>query len=210
MHGGRGNHRYTVEAGEDRHPHRSEWGGKSTVLKCLSGLVPSCRLGRSEFEGKTHLRLLPAERIADLGIIHTPGGAAGLSPGMTVLENLRRSGTYPWRTKASTRFEADLDRVFQLFPVFGNDRAQAGWSMSGREQQMLAIGRSLMSRPKILLLDEPSLGLAPLIIEPLPNHCYEINKEESVTILARRTERAHGAADGLSRVRHRERAHRPA
>jgi branched-chain amino acid transport system ATP-binding protein len=81
------------------------------------------------------------------------------------------------------RFEADLERVFRLFPVLRQRQDQASWSMSGGEQQMLAIGRSLMGHPKILLLDEPSLGLAPLIIENLFQTITRINQEESVTIL---------------------------
>jgi branched-chain amino acid transport system ATP-binding protein len=153
--------------------------GKSTILKCLSGLVPPAS-GEIRFEGKPISRL-PAERIATLGIIHTPEGRR-VFPGMTVLENLE-VGTYPWRTRASTRFEADLERVFRLFPVLRQRQDQASWSMSGGEQQMLAIGRSLMGHPKILLLDEPSLGLAPLIIENLFQTITRINQEESVTIL---------------------------
>jgi branched-chain amino acid transport system ATP-binding protein len=169
----------TVQAGEIVTLIGANGAGKSTVLKCLSGLLPPTT-GDIEFEGRS-IGALPAEQIAGLGIIHTPEGRR-IFPGMTVDENLE-VGTYPWRTKASTRFDTDLDRVFRLFPNLRERRMQAGWSMSGGEQQMLAIGRSLMSRPKILLLDEPSLGLAPLIIEHLFQTITRINREEGVTIL---------------------------
>jgi branched-chain amino acid transport system ATP-binding protein len=169
----------SVESGEIVTLIGANGAGKSTILKCLSGLV-SPASGEIWFDGKS-ISSLPAERIATLGIIHTPEGRR-VFPGMTVLENLE-VGTYPWRTKASIRFDEDLERVFRLFPVLRQRQAQAGWSMSGGEQQMLAIGRSLMSHPKILLLDEPSLGLAPLIIENLFHTISRINQEERVTIL---------------------------
>mgnify|MGYP005812511241 CR=1 FL=1 len=184
----------TVQSGEIVTLIGANGAGKSTILKCLSGLVPPAA-GAVEFEGKS-IAALPAERIAALGIIHTPEGRR-IFPGMTVHENLE-VGTYPWRTRAATPFDTDLERVFRLFPVLRERETQPGWSMSGGEQQMLAIGRSLMSRPKILLLDEPSLGLAPLIIENLFQTIARINKEEGVTILLVE-QNAHVALQAASR-----------
>ncbi|MDB5901440.1 MAG: livF 9, partial [Betaproteobacteria bacterium] len=114
-----------------------------------------------------------------LGIAHSPEGRR-VFPGLTVFENLELGAT-PWRRRRDS-IDADVERVFELFPRLKERRRQLAWSMSGGEQQMLAVGRALMGRPKLLLLDEPSLGLAPIIVEQLFDRIVDINRL-GVTIL---------------------------
>ena len=114
-----------------------------------------------------------------LGIAHSPEGRRVFSE-LSVLDNLEVGAT-PWRRRRDS-ISDDLDRVFTLFPRLAERRSQLAWSMSGGEQQMLAVGRALMGRPKLLLLDEPSLGLAPIIVEQLFDKIVEINRL-GVTIL---------------------------
>ncbi|HGL4259970.1 ABC transporter ATP-binding protein [Burkholderia dolosa] len=132
--------------------------GKSTLLRAISGLLPV--EGDIEFDA-IDLRGSSPERRAQIGIAHVPEGRR-IFPGLTVRENLE-VGAYVRRR--STGRKDDLDMVFQLFPRLKERHKQLGWSLSGGEQQMLAIGRALMGRPKMLLLDEPSLGLAPRLAE---------------------------------------------
>jgi branched-chain amino acid transport system ATP-binding protein len=132
--------------------------GKSTLLRAISGLLPV--EGDVEFDA-IDLRGSSPERRAQIGIAHVPEGRR-IFPGLTVRENLE-VGAYVRRR--STGRKDDLDMVFQLFPRLKERHKQLGWSLSGGEQQMLAIGRALMGRPKMLLLDEPSLGLAPRLAE---------------------------------------------
>jgi branched-chain amino acid transport system ATP-binding protein len=132
--------------------------GKSTLLRAISGLLPV--EGDVEFDA-INLRGSSPERRAQIGIAHVPEGRR-IFPGLTVRENLE-VGAYVRRR--STGRKDDLDMVFQLFPRLKERHKQLGWSLSGGEQQMLAIGRALMGRPKMLLLDEPSLGLAPRLAE---------------------------------------------
>jgi branched-chain amino acid transport system ATP-binding protein len=151
--------------------------GKTTLLRAISGLVKP-RSGSSSFDGRS-MEGMTAERRVRLGLAHAPERRR-IFPGLTVLENLEVA-TAAWRGLGA-RIDTDLDRVFQLFPRLRERRAQYGWSLSGGEQQMLAVGRALMSRPKVLLLDEPSLGLAPLIAEEVYDRLAEIGKM-GVTIL---------------------------
>jgi branched-chain amino acid transport system ATP-binding protein len=144
--------------------------GKSTVLKAISGLVPLTS-GEIWFQGK-RIDGMPTHEIVNLGITQVPEGRR-LFPYMSVLANLRL-GAYLRRDK--TGVESDLDTIFKLFPRLKERRSQKAGSLSGGEQQMLAIGRGLMARPKLLLLDEPSLGLAPIIIEELASVIRDINK----------------------------------
>lgn len=150
--------------------------GKSTLLDTISGLVHPSQ-GRIEFEGKDISALEPFQ-IVDLGISQTPEGRR-IFQDMTVLENLI-AGSY--NRKARSMKEENFRRVYQLFPILKERRAQLANTLSGGQQQMLAIGRSLMSNPKIMLLDEMSLGLAPLIIDELYKVLQEI-RQRGITIL---------------------------
>src|ERR671932_2934276 len=151
--------------------------GKTTTMKTVSGLRP-VRAGRIVFDGQdiTHL---PAHKRVELGITQSPEGR-GCFPGMTVLENLEM-GAYTRKDRKATAAE-DLDRVYSLFPRLKERSGQSAGTMSGGEQQMLAIGRALMGRPKLLLLDEPSMGIAPILVERIYETIAEINKQ-GMTIL---------------------------
>jgi branched-chain amino acid transport system ATP-binding protein len=150
--------------------------GKTTVMRAISGIRPVAS-GRIRFNGEDITKLRADLRVIR-GISQSPEGR-GVFPGMTVQENLDM-GAYTRRdTKA---IASDLERVFGLFPRLQERRKQAGGTLSGGEQQMLAVGRALMSRPKLLLLDEPSMGLAPLLIRQIFNIITEI-AEQGTTIL---------------------------
>ena len=151
--------------------------GKTTILKTISGLRPVTS-GSITFDGED-INKIPAHQRVDLGISQVPEGR-GIFPGMTVLENLEM-GKFNRKDRKS-EMDEDLDRVYFLFPRLKERTAQAGGTLSGGEQQMLAIGRALMARPKVLLLDEPSMGLAPQMIANIFRIITEINKQ-GVTIL---------------------------
>ena len=151
--------------------------GKTTILKTISGLRPISR-GSITFDGKD-INKIPAHKRVDLGISQVPEGR-GIFPGMSVLENLEM-GKFNRKDRKS-EMQEDLDRIYFLFPRLKERTAQAGGTLSGGEQQMLAIGRALMARPKVLLLDEPSMGLAPQMIANIFRIITEINKQ-GVTIL---------------------------
>ena len=151
--------------------------GKTTILKTISGLRPVSS-GDITFDG-TSLKKIPAHHRVDLGLSPVPEGR-GIFPGMTVLENLEM-GKFN-RKNRKAEMDEDLDRVYTLFPRLKERTSQAGGTLSGGEQQMLAMGRALMARPKVLLLDEPSMGLAPQMIANIFRIITEINKQ-GVTIL---------------------------
>lgn len=151
--------------------------GKTTTLKTISGLRPVSS-GTIVFDGQD-ISKLPAHDRVRLGISQAPEGR-GIFPGMTVLENLEM-GKYHLKMKQAEIAE-DLEKVYGLFPRLKERATQAGGTLSGGEQQMLAIGRALMARPKVLLLDEPSMGLAPQMIANIFRIITEINKQ-GVTIL---------------------------
>lgn len=151
--------------------------GKSTTLRTISGLVRPTR-GSIKYEGR-ELTTVAAERIVAMGIAHVPEGRR-VFPLMTVTENLEL-GAFTRNHAAAVR--DDLDHVFTLFPRLAERRTQAAGTMSGGEQQMLAIGRALMARPKLLLLDEPSMGLAPLIVENIFRIIQDINDEGTTVLL---------------------------
>ena len=150
--------------------------GKSTLLRSISGLVPS-RSGRITFEGRDITRVPPHEVVA-LGISQSPEGRMVFA-NLTVEDNLEL-GAYRRRDRAAIR--ADQEAVYRLFPRLLERRRQISGTLSGGEQQMLAIGRALMSRPRLLLLDEPSLGLAPLLVREIFRTILEINRS-GVTVL---------------------------
>lgn len=147
------------------------------MLKTISGLRPVSS-GQIIFNGED-ISKMPAHKRADLGLAQAPEGR-GIFIGMSVLENLEM-GKYNRKDRKSEMSE-DLEKVFHLFPRLKERISQVGGTLSGGEQQMLAIGRALMARPKVLLLDEPSMGLAPLMIANIFNIITEINKT-GVTIL---------------------------
>ena len=149
--------------------------GKSTLLMTICGR-PQAAQGRVLFDG-TDITQLPTHRIMRRGIAHAPEGRR-IFPRMTVLENLQMGAT----VAEPQGFAEDLRRVFALFPVLERRQRQRGGTLSGGEQQMLAIGRALMSRPRLLLLDEPSLGLAPLIVKQIFEVIREINEQQKVTV----------------------------
>jgi len=146
--------------------------GKTTTMRTISG-VRSVVQGSVKFEGKDITKMAPHERVK-LGICQAPEGR-GIFPGMTVRENLDM-GTYV-RGGNTTEKAADLEHVFHLFPRLQERITQLGGTLSGGEQQMLAIGRALMSRPRLLLLDEPSMGLAPMLIAQIFEIIKQINSE---------------------------------
>ncbi|MBY0613515.1 MAG: ABC transporter ATP-binding protein [Beijerinckiaceae bacterium] len=152
--------------------------GKTTTLAAISGLVRP-RSGRIAWMGE-EISTLPVETIVRRGLAHCPEGRR-IFPGLTVRENLISGASARRHDKAEVA--QDLDRIFDLFPRLKERIGQRGWSLSGGEQQMLAIGRALMSRPKLLMLDEPSLGLAPIIIEQMFDRILELNRSTGLAIL---------------------------
>ena len=166
----------TVEEGEIVTLIGSNGAGKSTTLRSISGLTPP-RSGSIQFAGQ-EIGEMPPQEIVALGISLSPEGRH-IFPRMTVQENLDL-GAYLRRD--SNGVSEDLDRVFDLFPRLKERQRQKAGTMSGGEQQMLAIGRALMAEPKLLLLDEPGMGLAPILVERIYETIEEINKR-GVTIL---------------------------
>ena len=151
--------------------------GKTTLFKSISGTVTP-GAGKIEFEGRDLLAVPPAER-AHLGIAHVPEGRQVFAS-LTVLENLEM-GAYALRGRADWR--RNLDRIFSLFPVLAERRRQLAGTLSGGEQQMLAIGRGIASAPRLLLLDEPSMGLAPTIADLIFDRIAALHREDRVTLL---------------------------
>jgi branched-chain amino acid transport system ATP-binding protein len=154
--------------------------GKTTLLKTISGLL-SARGGEILFE-KQDLRKLPAERIVLLGCSLVPEGRQLFAP-LTVRENLILGASVQYRRKRREEVAEDLGRVFGLFPRLKEREEQLAGTLSGGEQQMLAIGRALLSRPRLLLLDEPSMGLAPRMVREIFAHIAGLRKEFGLTIL---------------------------
>ncbi|MBC7136821.1 MAG: ABC transporter ATP-binding protein [Oceanibaculum nanhaiense] len=150
--------------------------GKSTLLMTICG-SPQARTGSIVYDGVDITRM-PTHEIMRMGMAQSPEGRR-IFPRMTVMENLQMGAT----TTDPAYFDQDIEKVFTLFPRLKERRGQRGGTLSGGEQQMLAIGRALMSRPRLLLLDEPSLGLAPLVVKQIFGAIKQINEEEGMTIL---------------------------
>jgi branched-chain amino acid transport system ATP-binding protein len=166
--------------------------GKSTTLRAISGLVPPVS-GEIRFRGEVISRLSPAA-VVRKGVVHCPEGRRIFSR-LTVRENLRL-GYYTRRDAAEERNA--LERIYGLFPILRERQNQLGETLSGGEQQMLAIGRALMIRPELLLLDEPSLGLAPLVVEKIFETIESINKEGTAVLLVEQN--AHLALQAAARA----------
>jgi branched-chain amino acid transport system ATP-binding protein len=150
--------------------------GKSTLLMTICG-TPRAKRGSITFEGRD-ITGIATHELVKLGIAQSPEGRR-IFPRMTVLENLQMGAT----TANPAHTAEDLARVFKLFPILEKRQGQRGGTLSGGEQQMLAIGRALMSRPRLLLLDEPSLGLAPLLVKQIFTTIKEINERDGMTVL---------------------------
>jgi len=151
--------------------------GKTTTLRAISGLMPALE-GQVLFEGRSLAGLGPSH-IVELGVAHVPEGRQ-LFTNMTVEENLEMGAYLP---RARAALDAGVRRVTALFPRLGERRQQVAGTLSGGEQQMLAIGRALMSRPRLLILDEPSLGLAPLLVKAIFEAVQRINAEGTTVLL---------------------------
>jgi branched-chain amino acid transport system ATP-binding protein len=167
----------TVDEGEVVTLIGSNGAGKSTTLRSISGITPP-RAGTIKFDG-TEIGEVPPQEIVQLGISQAPEGRH-IFPRMTVRENLEL-GAY--LRKDRSEIEKDMDRVYGLFPRLKERERQKGGTMSGGEQQMLAIGRALMARPKLLLLDEPSMGIAPILVERIYETIAEINRQGTTILL---------------------------
>ncbi len=165
--------------------------GKTTTLKTISGLR-KVRLGKIIFDGKDISSLPPHERVG-LGISQSPEGR-GIFVGMSVRENLEM-GAYVRKDVGSAAYHADFDRVMALFPRLEERIGQVAGTMSGGEQQMLAIGRALMAKPRLILLDEPSMGLAPKLIQQIFAIVSEINQQGTTVLLVEQN-----AAQALKRA----------
>jgi len=164
-----------VNAGEIVTLIGSNGAGKSTLMMTICG-TPRARAGSIHFDGKD-ITKTAVHKIAQLGISQSPEGRR-IFPRMTVLENLQMGAT----VSDPKYFDEDLARAFKMFPILEKRQAQRGGTLSGGEQQMLAIARALMSRPRLLLLDEPSLGLAPLIVKQIFEAIKELNRTEGLTV----------------------------
>ncbi|WP_345764263.1 ABC transporter ATP-binding protein [Diaminobutyricibacter sp. McL0608] len=168
---------FSVDEGEIVSLIGANGAGKSTTMKTISGLLNPSK-GTLMFEGEDITKMKAHIRVVR-GISQAPEGR-GIFPGMTVMENLDMGA---FGRKDRSGMEADFDRVFSLFPRLAERRTQAGGTMSGGEQQMLAIGRALMSSPRLLLLDEPSMGLAPQFIKQIFSIITEINQQGTTILL---------------------------
>jgi branched-chain amino acid transport system ATP-binding protein len=153
----------------------SNGAGKSTLMMTIFG-TPRARAGKIVFDGQD-ITQMPTHEIARLGIAQSPEGRR-IFPRMTVLENLQMGATI----NKMEFFAEDVAKIYKLFPILEKRSSQRAGTLSGGEQQMLAIGRALMARPRLLMLDEPSLGLAPLIVKQIFEAIRELNAKEGLTV----------------------------
>jgi branched-chain amino acid transport system ATP-binding protein len=168
-----------IEVGEIVALIGSNGAGKSTLLNCISGVVPAST-GSITFNNLKIAPLTP-EKIVDLGIVQVPEGRQIFNP-LTILENLELGAYLRFSKGSKKEIEKDLDYVMKLFPILKARKKQKAGTLSGGEQQMLSIGRAIMGRPKLLLLDEPSLGLAPLMVIEIFDVIQKL-QEDGATIL---------------------------
>ncbi|WP_282689256.1 MULTISPECIES: ABC transporter ATP-binding protein [unclassified Streptomyces] len=167
---------FKVEEGEVVTLIGTNGAGKTTTLRTLSGLIKPLT-GQIKFNGKS-LRRVPAHQVVSLGLAHSPEGRH-IFPRMTIEDNLRLGA---FLRKDSDGINKDIQRAYDLFPILGERRKQAAGTLSGGEQQMLAMGRALMSQPKLLMLDEPSMGLSPIMMQKIMATITEL-REQGTTIL---------------------------
>ncbi len=157
--------------------------GKSTLLRSISGIVP-VQKGRIFLDGQD-LRKVPAHRIVELGVAHVPEGR-GIFANLTVTENLKLA---TWIRKDKSKLDADYERVFAIFPRLKERKDQLAGTLSGGEQQMLAVGRALMTGGRLLLLDEPSMGLAPVLVQEIMQTIRAINATGTTVLLVEQNAR---------------------
>ncbi len=157
--------------------------GKSTLLRAISGIVP-IRSGRIAFRG-SELNAVPAHRIVEMGVAHVPEGR-GIFANLTVLENLKLS---TWSRRDRSDLQRDYQRVFDTFPRLAERQNQLAGTLSGGEQQMLAVARALMTRGRLVLLDEPSMGLAPVLVREIFDTVREINAAGTTILLVEQNAR---------------------
>jgi len=167
---------FDVHAGEIVTLIGANGAGKSSTLRAISGVVPYT--GNIVYKGQ-NLRDIPADQIVAMGIAQVPEGR-GIFGNLTVMENLKLA---TWQRKDQAEIAQDYERVFTLFPRLKERRHQLGGTLSGGEQQMLAVGRALMSHGKILLLDEPSMGLAPVLVREIFHVLADINRSGTTVLL---------------------------
>ncbi|MCG7523316.1 ABC transporter ATP-binding protein [Streptomyces sp. OfavH-34-F] len=175
---------FTVEAGQVVTLIGTNGAGKTTTLRTLSGLLKPLS-GRILFEGQP-LNNVPAHKIVSMGLAHSPEGRH-IFPRLTITENLLL-GAYLRNDKAG--IEKDVQRAYDLFPILGERRKQAAGTLSGGEQQMLAMGRALMSQPKLLMLDEPSMGLSPIMMQKIMETIVELRSSGTTILLVEQNAQA--------------------
>ena len=167
---------FSVEAGQVVSLIGTNGAGKTTTLRTLSGLIKPTS-GKITFDGQ-ELNGIPAHKVVSLGMAHSPEGRH-IFPRLTIAENLQLGA---FLRKDKDGIEKDVERAYDLFPILGERRKQAAGTLSGGEQQMLAMGRALMSQPKLLMLDEPSMGLSPIMMQKIMSTIATL-KAEGMTIL---------------------------
>ncbi|MFE5487641.1 ABC transporter ATP-binding protein [Streptomyces sp. NPDC056527] len=167
---------FSVEAGQVVSLIGTNGAGKTTTLRTLSGLIKPAS-GKITFDGQV-LNGIPAHKVVSLGMAHSPEGRH-IFPKLTIAENLQLGA---FLRKDKDGIEKDIQRAYDLFPILGERRKQAAGTLSGGEQQMLAMGRALMSQPKLLMLDEPSMGLSPIMMQKIMETIATL-KAEGMTIL---------------------------
>ncbi|WP_432150814.1 ABC transporter ATP-binding protein [Streptomyces sp. bgisy029] len=175
---------FKVEEGEVVTLIGTNGAGKTTTLRTLSGLIKPLT-GQIKFNGKS-LRKIPAHQVVSLGLAHSPEGRH-IFPRMSIEDNLRLGA---FLRKDNDGINKDIQRAYDLFPILGERRKQASGTLSGGEQQMLAMGRALMSQPKLLMLDEPSMGLSPIMMQKIMATITELRTQGTTILLVEQNAQA--------------------